>query len=80
MHTDNPDSSMLFLKQSKNKTDTSGSIALTKQEGSASLQLHRPEPQPSPSSQQSETCLVFLRQQGQPFSCDRIVHVELEGA
>ncbi len=80
MHASNTHSTISLCKQCNKMTDNLGSIALTKQEGLASLQLHRPGPQPSPSSQQPETCLVFLRQHGQPFSCDKIVHVELEGA
>lgn len=54
--------------------------APTKQDGFASLQLQKFVPHPSPSKKQLVTCLVFLRQQGQPLSCDRMVHEELEGA
>lgn len=75
-----PFSNISLSNQCNYMAESSGSVALTKQEGLASLQLHRLGPQPSPSSQQSDTCLVFLRQQGQPFSCDKIVHLELEGA
>ena len=53
---------------------------LTKHAGSASLQLHSDGPHPSPSMKHSVTDLVFFRQHGQPFNCDRMVQEALEGA
>lgn len=53
---------------------------LTKHAGSASLQLHSDGPHPSPSMKHSVTDLVFFRQHGQPFNCDRMVQEALDGA